>query len=221
MIKFNRVFLQYIQEFYSLYNFSCEIDSHTLFVGDFFSGSTAIMRVLAKIDEDYTGEIFIDNINLKDIKNKDLNLAYLPEKPILFKRKNLFFNLYFPLKIRKINKNDAKNLINDIILEIKTLFPNFLSKFTFNKIDNILNLKIKNLNLSEQKIIALIRAVIRNPKYVLLENFYENLDKEHLPIANFLINKLKATSLIVACEKDVVSNCFDNFNIINLSNNKE
>ena len=90
MIKFKHVFMQYISEFYSLYDFSCEINSHTLFVGDFFNGTNAIMRILSKIDKDYKGEIFVDDVNLKNIKDKDLNLVYLPENPILFKNKNIF-----------------------------------------------------------------------------------------------------------------------------------
>ena len=119
MIKFENVFIRYIRDFYSLYDFSCEINSHTLFIGDFFSGANSIMRTLAKIDKDYKGEIFIDSINIKKIKDKDLDLVYLPKNPILFKNKSIFKNLYFPLKIRKINKKTAKNLINSIFIELK------------------------------------------------------------------------------------------------------
>ena len=78
MIKFDKVYLQYVKEFYSLYDFSCEISSHTLFVGDFFDGTTAIMRTLSRIDKDYNGNIFIDEINLRKINKKNLDLAYLP-----------------------------------------------------------------------------------------------------------------------------------------------
>ena len=101
MIKFESVYLNYVNEFYSLYDFSCEINSHTLFVGDFFSGTTAIMRTLSKIDKDYKGNIFIDNTNIKNIKDKDLNLVYLPEKPILFKNKSIFKNLYYRNMVKK------------------------------------------------------------------------------------------------------------------------
>ena len=216
MIKFKNVYLQYINEFYSLFDFNCEIKSNTLFVGDFFSGTSAIMRLLSKIDKNYKGDIFIDDINIKNIKDKEFDLAYLPEQTLLFKNKNILNNLYFPLKLRKINKNNAKNLIYSIFTELKN---NNLYIFNFNNYDNIdkiLNLKIKKLNISEQKIIALIRAVIRKPKYILLENFFENLNKEHFIVANFLINKLKETSIVIACEKERMFQ-FENFEIIDLS----
>lgn len=227
MIKFDHVFVQYVNEFYSLYDFSCEINSHTLFIGDFFSGATAIMRTLSKIDKDYIGEIYLDDVNLKNIKDKDLNLVYLPEMPTLFKNKNIFKNLYFPLKIRKINKKTAKNLIFNIFLELKNNnFNIFYNYFNLNKINvklenndlinKILHLKINKLNRSEQKIITLLRAVLRAPKYVLIENFFENLNEKHVQLAEFLLNKIKETSIIIACEKEV-KDVFKSFQINNLT----
>lgn len=250
MIEFKGVYIQYVSDFYSLYDFSCVINSHTLFVGDFFDGTNAIMRTLSKIDKNYKGEIFIDNINLKNIKDKDLNFAYLPEKPVLFKNKSIKFNLTYPLKIRKINKlnflaelenevfcihnkKTAKNLIFSAFLEFKQNNFNFLDNylkelnndlnsktkdFSASQIENILQLKTKKLTLSEQKIIALIRVVLRKPKYVLLENFFEDLDEEHIPIVLYLIEKLKQTSTIIACEKDETNlELFKDFEIIALS----
>lgn len=201
MIEFKNVFIQYVSEFCSLYNFSCEITSHTLFVGDFFDGTTAIMRTLSKIDKNYKGEIFIDNINLKNIKDKDLDLVYLSENPILFKNKSIEKNLAFPLKIRKIDKKIIKNKVNSLFFEYKL---------------NNFNKKIKKLNLSEQKIISLLRALIRTPKYVLLENFFENLDKNYFDLAIKILSKLKETSTIIACEREQTE-MFKDFEIIKLS----
>ena len=233
MIEFKHVFVQYVNEFFSLYDFNCEINSHTLFVGDFFSGTNAIMRTVSKIDKDYKGDIFIDDINLKNIKDKDLNLSYLPETPVLFKNKNIFDNLYFPLKIRKINKNNAKNLIFSIFFELKNnnfeIFNECLDikNYDLNKenilknedhrdylIESILKLKVKKLSLSEQKILSLIRAILRKPKFVLIENFFENLNEKHIQLAEFLLNKIKETSTIIACEKEV-KHLFKNFQINN------
>ena len=234
MIEFRNVYIQYVKEFYSLFNFNCVIDYHTLFVGDFYSGTTAIMRTLSKIDKFYTGDILIDNINLKNIKDKDLNIAYLLENPVLFKNKNIFKNLYFSLNIRKISKNTAKNLILGVFLEIFKENFNFLNNYLniknknenikniTNLINNFLKLKIKKLNLSEQKIVALIRAMLWQPKYILLENFFENLDKNYIPLATYLLNKLKQTSTIIACENENKSlEIFKNFNIIDLAIDKQ
>lgn len=237
MIKFSHVYFQYVKEYFLLYDFNCEISNNTLFIGDFFDGTVAIMRTLSRIDKDYSGEVFVDNFNLKNIKDKDLPIVYLPQTPVLFKNKNIFKNLYFPLKIRKINKKSAKNLFYSIFLELKNKNFNFLNNYLHNKnnqlinkenqenkeiknslFNNLLKIKVKKLTISEQKIITLIRAVVRQPKYILLENFFENLDESFIPLAEYLINQLKETSTILACEKDERSlGIFKDFNIRNLS----
>ena len=208
MIEFKNVYKQYVKDFFSLYNFSCTIDTHSIFIGDFFDGTSTIMRLLSKIDRTYKGDIFINSVNLDNIKNKNLNMAYLPQTPVLFKNKSVFNNLYFPLKIRSISKIDAKTKIDNLFLDFKA---NNLHCAI--KLEN----KTKDLSLSEQKIISLIRSVIREPKYVLLENFFEDLEKDYIDIALHLINKLKQHSIIVACEKDFTNiNYFNTFNIIEL-----
>lgn len=228
MIEFRNIYLQYIKEFYSLFNFNCVIDNHTLFIGDFYTGTTAIMRTLSKIDKDYSGEIIVDNLNIKNIKDKDLNIAYLPKVPILF-NKNIFKNLYFPLKIRKIDKNTAKTLIYSVFCDIKKNNFKFFNNYLSNKkelinlqIENILKIKTNKLSLSEQKIIALIRAMLWQPKYILLENFFENLDKEYLPLVTYLINKAQLTSTIIASETENKNlKVFTNFNTIDLTIDKQ
>ena len=79
MIKFDSVTIKYVHEFFSLLNFNLEIKNNILIVGDFYSGSTAIVRTLTKLDKNYTGEIYIDDINIKEIKNEDLSIAYVSE----------------------------------------------------------------------------------------------------------------------------------------------
>ena len=201
MIEFNQVYIKYINDFYSLYNFSCEINSHTLFVGDFYSGTTAIMRTMCGIDKHYSGDIYIDEINIKYIKDKNLKIAYLPHIPVVFKNKNIFKNLYFPLKIRKINKTTAKSLIYGIFEELK---KENLSIFNNLNLEKFLKLKTKKLNLTQQKIIALIRSILWQPKYILLEDFFKDFNAEYLDTANYLINKIKTTSTLVAAEENVV-----------------
>lgn len=202
MIEFKNVSIKYTNDFYCLFDFSFAVKKNTLFIGDFYSGTNSIMRIISKIDKHYSGTVKINNTDIQSIKDKDLSVAYLPENPILFKFKNVFNNIYFPLKLRKINKNNAKNTIN-------------LIKNEFNL--NIFYKKIKNLNISEKRIVSLIRAILWQPKIILLENFFENLDISHTEVACKLLDRFAKYSLIVACEK-VLPNVliFKDFEIINL-----
>ena len=285
MIKLKNVSVKYVKDYYSLYNVNLEIDGNTLLIGGESSGNNFLLRILAKIDKNYEGEIFVDNVNLKQIKDKDLNLAYIPKTPYLFENKSVLENLIYPLKIRKINKKEAilcaKTAIKPYFLKIfeisnktnsdkiqkekikinekfNTQDNNLKSnkynksyndkgKLNFNKekfesyfesskmvninltqkgkqphenldanvttlhltneefkenFEKFLNTKVKKLDLSTKKIITLLRAKIREPKYVLIENFFENLDKNFFNLTNQIISNLKTTSTIIATQND-------------------
>ncbi len=202
MIELKNVFIKYVNDFYSLYDCNLKIEKNTLLFEKNLCGSSAFMRIISKIDKHYSGDVLIDNVNLKNIKDKELSVAYLPENPVLLKNKNIEKNLSYPLKIRKINKKIIKNKINSI--------------FSQYNLENF-NKKIKKLNLSEQKIITMLRATIREPKYILLENFFENFDEYYLDLATKILNKIKQNSVIIASQSDFEKfKIFDDFDHIEI-----
>ena len=223
MIKFNSVYSQQIKNFYSVYNANYIIDKNTLFIGDIIDGSYSIMRMLAKIEKEYKGEILVDEKNLKTMKDKDLPIAYVAHDFELFENKTIFENLFFPLKIRKINKNYAKNLIFDEIFKHYSIFNKNFKLNSENKneeINKILNTKIKFLNKSQKKLVTLLRATLRQPKYLLIEDFFSNLDNVYFETAFEIINNAATYSTIIACEnEDNKIECFNSFEKIYLRKN--
>lgn len=187
MIELKNLSIKYVKEYFSLYNINLEINENTLLLGDDSCGIFALFRIINKIDKDYDGNILIDNIDIKNIKDKDLNIAWVAREPYLFNNKSVFYNLYYPLKIRKFNKTEAKNIVNNAIVKYN------LEKFPK---------KIKNMSVTQKKIITLVRALIRRPKYIMIENFYEYLDEHYLSLANNIISDAKNSSIIIASEKD-------------------
>lgn len=209
MIEFKNVSIQYIKDFHSLLNENFCIQNNSLLTNNIVNSASAVMRIISKIDTRYSGQILIDNIDIKRIKNKDINVAYIPEIPTLFESKNIFYNLYYPLKIRKINKISAKNIINDVFFKYK--LNNFIN---FNDIEKI---KINKLDYSLKKIICLIRATLWQPKYILIENFFKDLDKDLSDIANQIISDVSQHSTIIAFE-EADNSAYQNFEKINLNN---
>lgn len=204
MIEFRHVYLKYIKDFYTLYDINLSINENSLLIGQCSDGTNSILRLISKIDKKYEGNIFFDDLNLKVLKDKDLDIAYVSEKTYLFKSKSVFENLYYPLKIRKVKQNEAKIIIDS-----------YINKF---KIDFTLN-KIKNLTHSQQKIVTLLRALIRKPKYVLLEHYFNDLDENQISLAENIINEIKQHSTIIACEDlDTNISCFNDFRRIKLEN---
>lgn len=201
MIEFKNVSIQYVKDFFALYNFNIKIDSNTILIGDHYLGTSAINRILAKIDNNYSGEVLVDNVKIKNIKDSDFNVAYVPQTPTLFMFKNLRKNLLYPLKIRKNLKKDAKNIVN-----------NTITKYNL----KIFNQKPLKMSLSEKKIITLLRAVLRKPKYILLEHFFDNLEEKYFNLALKILDEAKNNSTIIASEVSYNENLFKGFHIINL-----
>ncbi len=227
MIEMQNVSVKYIKDFYAVLNYNTAINSNTLLLDE---NGKIVLRLLAKMDN-YSGNIFYDNINLREIKNSNLPFAYLPESPVLFKHKSIFKNLIYPLKIRKIK--DAKQTVENEIArhllflndaEINTSDLNKLENQTsstdFNKddfnqitksIDFIKKLKVYKLSKDEQQILCLLRAVIRQPKYLLIDNLFSTLTPKYHPLATSILSEFSGT--IVAHE----NNQFDfykNFKLI-------
>lgn len=233
MIELKHVSINFVKNFYSLYNVNLQIESNTILLGDTTSGNNFLLRLISKTDKHYEGEIFVDNINLKQIKDKDLPIAYITKENYFFNNKSVLENLIYPLKIRKICKNDAilraKNEILPYFLDFFKIFNEtelnqnaqplnknkILNENFEENLNKFLNTKIKHLNFSAQKILSLIRAKIRKPKYVLIENLFENLNENCFDLANKIVLDLTKNSVVIACTNETQNiRAYKNFNTI-------
>lgn len=186
MITLENFYVKFVNEFYSVFNANFTINSNTILMEKNPCGCIAFYRTLTKILNNYQGEILIDNINLKTISKTSLDISFLPENPVLFNHKSIKSNLEFPLKIRKIDKKIRKNTINSLFLHYN--------------LDNF-NKKVKKLSTTKKKIICLLRAHIRKPKYILMENFFENFDEKYINLACEILEEIKKDSTLIVSEK--------------------
>lgn len=195
MIEIKNLTVQYINDFYSLYNINLNISKNTILLGDQLSGGFALLRAIAKLDNHYTGEILINGKNIKQQNIKNLNIAYLPNDPVLFKFKTVKQNIIYPLVLRKIDKKTCTEKVENLVEKFGIEFD---------------NKRAKNLNKSEAKIVAILRAFIREPDIVLVEHFYDNLDPNYQDLANKIFEHFSSKTLIIACEENLPK-CFADF----------
>ncbi len=202
MIEIKNLSVKYNSDFYSLYNLNLKIDRNTLILGDRLSGGFALMQVLAKFKNSYWGEVLIDDVNVKKIKNKNLDLAFVSYTPTLFKNKTVKVNLMYPLIMRKVKREKC----NALVTEITNLYGvDYIDK------------KAKKLTESEAKIICLLRAIIRQPKIILLEHFFENLDEPSTFLANKIISQIEPNCLVIATE-NATQPCYENYKVEHFEN---
>lgn len=186
MIEFKNVKYTYFNKFYTLFNFSYKFDAgNYALIGDNISGPLTVIRLLAKLDTYYKGEILINSTSLKKVNyKKDFSVAYISATPKFFNNKTVLDNVSYPLKSRGIKKQERNNIA------LVTL-----SNWGWKDKSNIL---VKDLPKTDLVTLALIRANVRKLDLLLCENIFDNISPS-------MLDKISAITKIV------VSNQPDNF----------
>ena len=195
MIELKNVSIKYHNMFNSLTNVNLNLTKSTQVVGDELFTS-AFCRVLMNFDK-YDGEVLIDGINTKRIKNKDYPIAFVPKQDVLFNNWTARNNILYSLEIRKFSKEEQDNAINSLISTCKL---DFLDK------------KAKYLTPAERKLTALLRAIIHKPKYLLIENMFDYEFGEYTDTITKLIASID--NVIITTDKEL--NQFCSFKIISI-----
>ena len=131
-------------------------------VGPSGCGKSTILRLIAGLENLTDGEIYIDNnlVNIEEPKNRDI--AFVFQSYALYPHMTVFENIAFPLKMRKMTKND----IEKKVIEAAKILD----------IEHLLKRKPKQLSGGQRQRVALGRAIVRKPKVFLLDEPLSNLD---------------------------------------------
>ncbi len=192
MIQFKKVRYTYFSKFYTLYDFSYKFDAgNYVLIGDNDSGPLTLIRLLAKLDSYYKGEILIDGKSLKKTNyKKDYSVAYISASPKFFNNKSVIENVCYPLKARNIKKQERTNIA--LV---------HLSNWGWKDKANI---KVKDLTKNDLIILTLIRASVRKLDLLLCEDIFDSVSPN-------ILDKISATTKIV-----ISNNCndFDEYNTL-------
>lgn len=133
------------------------------------SGKSTLLSIMAGLDIDYSGEyIFRESTLNKSFsamsKFRLKHIGIISQDFKLLNDRNVYDNLAFPLHCLKVNKQE----INLRVIEILSVF-------------NLLALKDEypqSLSGGEQQRIAIARALIKKPTYILADEPTSELDEE-------------------------------------------
>tara|TARA_B100000686_G_scaffold28072_1_gene27898 strand:- start:1177 stop:2922 length:1746 start_codon:yes stop_codon:yes gene_type:complete len=139
-------------------------------VGVIGSGKTTLAHILLRFYDPVSGNILIDGTSIREIPLKSLRdyIGYVSQEPFLFStsiRNNIALG----------RKNVSDSEIEEII-EISGLKPD-LKRFP-DYIETLIGEKGVTLSGGQKQRIALARALLKNPKVLILDDFFSNLDSE-------------------------------------------
>lgn len=182
-------------------NFKLNKGKSIAFVGATGSGKSTIMNLILGFYENQKGEILLDGQNIKTLSKASYRkqMAVVLQDPYIFTgsiRDNI------TLKDENITESEVLDAI------VKVGGKNLLQKRN-NNLDYELAISGSDLSLGEKQIICFARAIVRNPKVLILDEATANIDTETEKIINYGIDVLKQgrSTMIIAHRLSTVKNC--------------
>ncbi|MCE4609950.1 MAG: ABC transporter ATP-binding protein/permease [Desulfurococcales archaeon] len=158
------------------------------------SGKSTLLKLIARLYEPDSGRILIDGVDLRRIMNSTLRriIAYVPQEPFIFNR-----------SIREniaLAKPDAS--LEEIVRAAKiSKIHDFIASLP-NGYDTIVGEKGVTLSGGQRQRIALARALLLDPKILLLDDPVSNLDAEtEKMLVEDLIDIAKDRTVIVVSQR--------------------
>ena len=158
-----------------------------VFLGPSGCGKTTTMRMIAGLEEATAGDILIDGKRVNDLDPKDRDIAMVFQSYALYPNMNVFENIRFPLKVRKVPEAEHADRVHRAA-DMVELGP-FMGR------------KPSELSGGQRQRVALARAIVRQPSVFLMDEPLSNLDAKlrvstRAQIKN-LSHELKVTTIYV------------------------
>ncbi len=186
-------------------NLHIEDGSFVVLLGPSGCGKTTILRLIAGLEKPTSGRIIIGSKDVTELSPKDRDIAMVFQQYSLYPHMNVYENIAFPLKIRKMHKKEIDRLVNETaeLLGIQ------------NKLDK----KPRELSGGERQRVAMGRAIVRKPKVFLFDEPLSNLDAKfrvqmRAELAR-LHKKLKITSVYVTHDQVEAMTLGEKIGVIN------
>ena len=147
-----------VQEF----NLDIKDKEFIVLVGPSGCGKSTTLRMVAGLEEISGGELYIDDKLCNDVAPKDRDIAMVFQNYALYPHMTVYENMAFSLKLKKLPKDEIDKKVREAaeILDIT----------------QYLDRKPKALSGGQRQRVAIGRAIVRNPKVLLMDEPLSNLD---------------------------------------------
>ena len=144
------------------FNLEIKDKEFIVLVGPSGCGKSTTLRMVAGLEEISGGDLLIDGKRMNDVAPKDRDIAMVFQSYALYPHMTVYENMAFPLKLRKMPADEIDKAVRTAA---ETL-----------DITQYLERKPKALSGGQRQRVAIGRAIVRNPKALLMDEPLSNLD---------------------------------------------
>lgn len=173
-------------------NFSLEEGNILCILGPSGCGKTTILNSIGGFIKNNFGQIILNGEDISLLNPEDRNVSTVFQSYGLFNNKNVLENVAYGLKFRNVKKQDRIKKSMEI-LEIVGL-------------NGYENRKVYELSGGQRQRVALARSLVINPRLILLDEPFSNLDKNlRITMRNEikkLVKYFKMTTILVTHDQE-------------------
>jgi len=189
-------------------NFTLKKGQTVAFVGPTGGGKTTTASLIARLYDPTEGEVFFDGRDLRTYSAEELSnkIGFILQEPFLFNgsvRDNI---LYGNEAYKKLDNDQLDKVLRDADLE------SLVHRFE-NGLDTAIVSGGDSMSLGEKQLIAFIRAVLRKPDLLILDEATANIDTITEKLLEEILEKLpgSATKVIIAHRLNTIENADEIF----------
>lgn len=164
IISFNQVVKRYDDDETILKSVSFDIEQGKFYtlLGPSGCGKTTILRIIAGFSDATEGDIYFEGNRLNDIPANKRQVNTVFQDYALFPHMNVFDNVAFGLKIKKLSKKEIEKKVKDALRLVQ--LPGYETR------------EISEMSGGQRQRVAIARAIVNEPKVLLLDEPLSALD---------------------------------------------
>ena len=210
LVEFRNVHFSYDGSKEILHNVSLKLERGKTyaFVGPTGGGKTTTASLIARLYDATTGTVLLNEKDIRSYKPEERSkkIGFILQEPFLFTGSVKDNILYGNEPYKNYSDEQMEEVIkNSNLQSLLTIFENGLQTKVSSGGDNI--------SLGQKQLIAFMRAVIRNPEVLILDEATANIDTMTEQLLEDILNKLPDTTtrIIIAHRLNTIENADEIF----------
>ena len=127
------------------------------------TGKTQLLRVVAGLSKIDSGEIWIDGVRRDHLPPEERDVGFVFQDQVLFPHMSVYDNIAFSLRLKRVGRSEVRTRVESMAGMLG--------------ISGLLRRVPTHLSGGEKQRVALARAMVSNPKVLIMDEPYANLDR--------------------------------------------